>query len=499
MSENILPLEFDSFPSSYYVISRLGYGSFGCAFLTKYRRDMSTLLAAEPRRRGTLMEPLNEKNAMKLYSSGLMAVKVMKSRLKKPADYLALNEVRFILAVSAHPNLIQIFNLFIDTFSGKLHISMEAMNQNLFQFLEKNRRRPLPDLVVKSLLAQLLNAIRHIHSHGYFHRDVKPENILITSSAIYYGSKSSDDESKRDAFVLKLCDYGLARHIDNARELTQYVSTRWYRAPEILLRLKKYSFPIDIWAFASVAVEIINSRPLFAGLNETDQLWQVLKELGNPSICDRCDDDLGGEWNEAVDLAERMGFLLPYVQPNSIYNIIDQSRGDLGPVIQLCLMWNPEKRPTAPELARMLYFKDTAVFEEEESPELSHLTLLDSEILDIEVINSPLSSHSVVKTRITPASTLKLVPDIDSQNFDLYSDPIYFYNRWSRSASDADISCEDSYQVASTLLTSKYTAVHGKPGNSVPKNAIMPSVKALELKQFRLKNENSSENNGILC
>lgn len=499
MSESVLPLEFDSFPSSYYVISRLGYGSFGCAFLTKYRRDMATLLAAEPRKRGTLMEPLNGKDARKLYSSGLMAVKVMKSRLKKPADYLTLNEVRFILAVSAHPNLLQIFNLFIDTFSGKLHISMEAMNQNLFQFLEKNRRRPLPSPVVKSLLAQLLNAIRHIHSHGYFHRDVKPENILITSSAIYYGNNNLDENSKRDAFVLKLCDYGLARHIDNTRDLTQYVSTRWYRAPEILLRLKKYSFPIDIWAFASVAVEIVNSRPLFAGLNETDQLWQVLKELGNPSMCDRCEEDLGGEWIEAVDLAERMGFLLPYVQPNSIYNIIDHEKCDLGSVIQLCLMWDPEKRPTAPELARMLYFKDTAVFEEEESPELNNLTLLDSEILGQEAVDSPLSSHSVLKRLVAQDSTLKLIPHTNSQNFDLYSDSVYFYNRWSRSASDADVSCEDSCQMAPAVLTSKYAVHHGKSDDSVPKIAVIPSVRALDLKRFRLKNETSSENNGILC
>lgn len=499
MSENILPLEFDSFPASYYVISRLGYGSFGCAFLTKYRRDMATLLEGEPRRRGTLMEPLNEKNAKKLYSSGLMAVKVMKTRLKKPADYLALNEVRFILAVSAHPNLLQIFNLFIDTFSGKLHISMEAMNQNLFQFLEKNRRRPLSDLVVKSILSQLLNAIRHIHSHGYFHRDVKPENILITSSAIYYGSHSSSEENKRDPFVLKLCDYGLARHIDDTRDLTQYVSTRWYRAPEILLRLKKYSFPIDIWAFASVAVEVVNSRPLFAGLNETDQLWQVLKDLGNPSMCDRCEEDLGGDWTEAVGLAERMGFLLPYVEPSSIYSIIDHTRTELGPVIQLCLMWDPEKRPTAPELARMSYFKDTVVYEEEESPELGHLTLLDSEILEQESNNSAFSSHYIVKPLAAVSGALKLAPDAESQNFDLYSDPVYFYNKWSRSASDADISCEDSYQVAPSVLASKYTTVHGKSDDSVPKITNMPSIKALEFKRFRMKNDVSSESNGILC
>ena len=491
MTERIQPLEFDSFPALYYVISRLGVGSFGCAFLTKYRRNLGSLLGASPNKNGTLMEPLCDKVSGKSYSDGLMAVKIMKNRLKKPADYLGVNEIKFILSVPLHPNLLQIFNLFIDTFSGKLHIAMEAMNQNLYQFLQKNERRPLADSVVKSLLAQLLSAIRHIHAHGYFHRDVKPENILVTSSRAYYGKEACPELLKRDAFVLKLCDYGLARHTSNMKELTQYVSTRWYRAPEILLRLKNYSFPIDIWAFASVAVEVMTYRPLFAGLNETDQLWQILKELGNPSLTDRCDEDLGGEWLEGVELAQKLGFSLPYVTPNSIFNIVDSHKKELASIVKLCLMWDPLKRPTANQLARLSYFSNDVLGVEANQPNLSELSLKDSEVAVDAIPNSPLSVSSN-KSVAEPNQSSDRRSN-ESPQMDLYNDPVYLYTKWSQSSSHADISCEETYNIEPATMNVNIPAINDKE----PK-AEESDHKDLALERFHLQADTSMGSHGIL-
>lgn len=379
---DILPIEYNSFLKSFYMISRLGFGSFGCAILAKYRKSMSELTAPGAHKIGTLLEPLEHNSKTKPHADGLVAIKVMKTQLRKPSDYLKVNEIRFILAVPAHQNLLQIFDLFIDTYNGKLNIVMEPMNQNLYQFMQKHEGRPLAPSVVKSMLAQLLNAIRHIHSHGYFHRDVKPENILVTSTRLYY-SEDIPPEKAKDLFVLKLCDYGLSRHFSNTKELTQYVSTRWYRAPEILLRQRSYSQPIDIWAFGSVAVELVNLRPLFAGANEPDQIWQVLSKLGHPLYTDRKLEDLGGTWPEAVDLAEKLGFVIPFFAGDSVHNILRPSFNDLAPVVKACLMWDPEQRPTAAELCSESYFAGTTVAEPPQKPTVVLKSTVDPTNLDL--------------------------------------------------------------------------------------------------------------------
>ncbi len=91
-----------------------------------------------------------------------------------------------------------------------------------------------------------------MHKHGFFHRDLKPENLLSHSDTV------------------KIADFGLAREIRSRPPFTDYVSTRWYRAPEILLRSTTYNSPIDIFACAAIMAELYLLRPLFPGNNETD-------------------------------------------------------------------------------------------------------------------------------------------------------------------------------------------------------------------------------------
>ena len=91
-----------------------------------------------------------------------------------------------------------------------------------------------------SLLPQVLQGLAFMHKHGYFHRDMKPENLLCMGPD-----------------VVKIADFGLAREIRSRPPYTDYVSTRWYRAPEVLLRSTMYSAPIDIWD-GSRSVELFN-------------------------------------------------------------------------------------------------------------------------------------------------------------------------------------------------------------------------------------------------
>lgn len=355
--------------SNFIVIHRLGLGSFGQALLAKYKKNSSTLLDRDDSKLGTMMETVCHSASMpdiQPRNNGLVAIKMMKNHLKKHSDYLKIPEVRFIYNIGCHINLLQMHHVFIDSLSGKLCIVMEAMNQNLYQLIQKHTSKTMPADVVKSMLAQILNGIRHIHAQGYFHRDVKPENILVTPTEQYYGGVDNvPPERANDFYMVKLCDYGLARHFTNTKDLTSYVSTRWYRAPEILLRLRCYTQPIDIWAFACVAAEIVNSRPLFPGANESEQIWHILKCLGHPTQLDAGGPSFGGYWEEGEKLAENLGLYMPPTSGLSMQKILRRSGYDeLSDALRPCFLWNPDARPTVFELSQHRFFEGTILEED---------------------------------------------------------------------------------------------------------------------------------------
>ncbi|KAF8593455.1 Pkinase-domain-containing protein, partial [Ceratobasidium sp. AG-I] len=140
----------------------------------------------------------------------------------------------------------------------------------------------------------------HIHDHGYFHRDMKPENLLDV------------------IVIIKLADFGLAREIESEPPYTEYVSVRWYRAPEVLLRSRDYSSPVDMWAFGSVIAELLNLRPLFPGTSEIDQLKLINDILGDPTDAYGLDENGrrigGGPWRRGYELARPLGYQFPRVR-----------------------------------------------------------------------------------------------------------------------------------------------------------------------------------------
>lgn len=111
---------------------------------------------------------------------------------------------------------------------------------------------------------QLLKSIDHMHRNGIFHRDIKPENIL------YMGDH------------IKLADFGSCKGMYSEHPYTEYISTRWYRAPECLMTDGYYDYKMDIWGTGCVMFEIIALFPLFPGRNELDQVHKIHKILGTP-------------------------------------------------------------------------------------------------------------------------------------------------------------------------------------------------------------------------
>jgi len=168
-----------------------------------------------------------------------------------------------------HENVVSMFDIVnpqcaIDQYND-VYMVMDLMETDLHRIIYS--RQPLTDEHVQFFTYQILRALKYIHSAGVLHRDIKPSNLLIDSTC-----------------DLKICDFGLARGVsDEDLNLTEYVVTRWYRAPEIMLSCKEYSFSVDVWSTGCIMAELIGRKPLFPGDDYIHQLQLINDAIGSPS------------------------------------------------------------------------------------------------------------------------------------------------------------------------------------------------------------------------
>ncbi|KAI5862374.1 kinase-like protein [Durotheca rogersii] len=329
------------------VIKDIGDGSFGSVALARVRTA-----GASVARRGTII-----------------AIKTMKKTFESFNPCLELREVVFLKTLPPHGHLVPALDIFLDPFTKKLHICMEYMEGNLYQLMKARDHKYLDNPSVKSILYQIMQGLEHIHAHHFFHRDIKPENILVTTS----GHQDSVNSFRRysalmtppstpPSYTVKIADFGLARETHSKLPYTTYVSTRWYRAPEVLLRAGEYSAPVDIWAVGAMAVEIATLKPLFPGGNEVDQVWRVCEIMGSPGNWYNKSGARvgGGDWKEGTRLAGKLGFSFPKMAPHSMDTILQtpQWPASLSQFVTSCLMWDPRNRPTSTQALAHEYFTD---------------------------------------------------------------------------------------------------------------------------------------------
>ncbi|KAL0246236.1 hypothetical protein GEMRC1_007448 [Eukaryota sp. GEM-RC1] len=165
-----------------------------------------------------------------------------------------------MLRLLKHHNIVTLIEAFRR--KGRLYLVFNYAERNMLEVLEA-QKGGLPLNRVRWFIFQLLQALSFTHHHGILHRDIKLENLLVTN----------DD-------TLMLCDFGFARtynHRDS--QLTEYVATRWYRSPSLLLGLP-YTSSVDIWATGCVLSELATGEPLFAGDCDVDQLNLILSSVG---------------------------------------------------------------------------------------------------------------------------------------------------------------------------------------------------------------------------
>ncbi|KAI1354299.1 kinase-like domain-containing protein [Xylaria sp. FL0043] len=329
------------------VLKDIGDGSFGSVCLARVRTA-----GASVARRGTVI-----------------AIKTMKKTFESFGPCLELREVVFLRTLPTHSHLVPALDIFLDPYTKKLHICMEYMEGNLYQLMKARDHKCLDNASVKSILFQIMQGLEHIHAHHFFHRDIKPENILVTTS----GHQDSINSFRRysalmtppstpPTYTVKIADFGLARETHSKLPYTTYVSTRWYRAPEVLLRAGEYSAPVDIWAVGAMAVEIATLKPLFPGGNEVDQVWRVCEIMGSPgNWCSKAGARVGGgDWKEGTRLATKLGFSFPKMAPHSMDTILQapQWPASLSHFVTWCLMWDPKNRPTSTQALAHEYFVD---------------------------------------------------------------------------------------------------------------------------------------------
>lgn len=255
-----------------------------------------------------------------------VAIKKMKQKFYSWEECMKLREINSLRKL-IHPNIVKLKEVIRE--NDELHLVFEFMEANLYEYM-KGRMKPLAEAKVRNLMFQTFQGLNHVHKNGYFHRDLKPENLLVTGDTV------------------KLADFGLAREIRARPPFTDYVSTRWYRAPEVLLRSPVYNSPLDIWAMGGIMAELYTLRPLFPGSSESDQLYKICSVIGTPSQA---------TYPEGLKLASQIGFRWPQFVPTKLEVLVPQASPDGIAIMMAQLHWDPAKRPNCLKILQHPYFE----------------------------------------------------------------------------------------------------------------------------------------------
>lgn len=282
---------------------------------------------------GTFSEVLKAQNVK---DGRYHAIKCMKNRFESIDQVNNLREIQALRRLSPHEHIISLEEVLYDQPTGRLALVFELMDANLYELI-RGRRHYLNPQLVKMYMWQLMKSLDHMHRKGIFHRDIKPENILI---------ESSTDIGKG----LKLADFGSCRGIYSKQPYTEYISTRWYRAPECLLTDGYYGPEMDLWGAGCVMFEITSLYPLFPGSNEVDQISRIHKVLGTPGPDLLQKFKSKGASHVSFDFASQKGIGIPQLIPHASVDAID--------LIVKLLKYDASERISAREAMRHPYFEE---------------------------------------------------------------------------------------------------------------------------------------------
>jgi len=299
------------FPEHLKIVRQLGKGPYGTVHLCEDSKQSGTRVAVK-----------HIKQAARHGKSILREIQLL-SRLK-------------------HENLLHILDFVAvpGPEFEEVYIVLPYMPTDLHKLIQS--QQSLTDKHVQVIVCQILRALTYLHACDVAHRDLKPANILLNADC-----------------RLKICDFGLSRgnmsdpesEEQSSGVLTEYVVTRWYRAPEVMLLPKQYSTSLDIWAVGCILCEILGRRAIFPGKNHIDMISRVCQVLGTPS-------DAELEWLPKKSDAYRfLRNVCPQASGTPLATLYPMASEDCLDLANSLLLWNPSKRITASEAQEHEYVR----------------------------------------------------------------------------------------------------------------------------------------------
>jgi len=258
-------------------------------------------------------------------TSERLAIKKISNAFENVVDAKRMLREIKLLRHLQHENIIKIRDILPpptrEVFKD-MYILYELMDTDLHQIIRSSQ--PLSDEHCQYFIYQLLRGLKYIHSANVLHRDLKPSNLLLNANC-----------------DLKICDFGLARTNSEKEYMTEYVVTRWYRAPELLLSCAEYTAAIDIWSVGCIFAELLGRKPLFPGKDYVHQLNLITRVLGSPDESDLefIDSEKAKRYMRSLPQCQRvvLGKYYPHSNPLAL-DLIDKM-----------LQFNPNKRITVEE------------------------------------------------------------------------------------------------------------------------------------------------------
>ncbi|KAG7155524.1 Glycogen synthase kinase-3 beta-like [Homarus americanus] len=218
----------------------------------------------------------------KVIGNGSFGV-VFQAKLCETGELVAIKKVlqdkRFknrelqIMRRLEHCNIVKLMYFFYSSGDKKeevfLNLVLEFIPETVYKVARHHskQKQTIPISYIKLYMYQLFRSLAYIHSLGVCHRDIKPQNLLL------------DPETG----VLKLCDFGSAKHLVRGEPNVSYICSRYYRAPELIFGATDYTTNIDVWSAGCVLAELLLGQPIFPGDSGVDQLVEIIKVLGTPT------------------------------------------------------------------------------------------------------------------------------------------------------------------------------------------------------------------------
>lgn len=268
-------------------------------------------------------------------SNETIAVKKIFDAFRDETDaQRTFREIIFLKAFRSHPNIVKLHNVYKASNNLDIYLIFEFMESDLHNIIKKGTI--LKDIHKRYVMYQLINAIKYIHSGNVIHRDLKPSNVLIDSKC-----------------RCKLADFGLARSVAMREEnndlrsdkavqplLTDYVATRWYRAPEILVASKRYTKGIDMWSLGCILGEMIRGKPIFQGSSTVDQIEKIVYTL--PDITEQDIKSVGAGFGSVL-----LNKQISKEKKITLNELLSGAPGDALDLVKSLLVLDPIGRLTA--------------------------------------------------------------------------------------------------------------------------------------------------------